>query len=197
MAKLQVRIGESSDAQPNLGWDTIWSPWGGCGDWAIAGADEPQNRGGLRAKAALHTAVIIQLFTDRRIEDDHPLRYLVQGDDPRGWWGDGVDVRADLHETELGSLLWVFERAPLTEEIRQWVERLALEALQPLIDQGAAAKIKAQAVAQFALNRCDLAVQIYGRDGARVYDQRFEDIWRQSVTSPAPPDFNHLPSGIA
>lgn len=190
---LRVRIDEGSQPQPSLLWDSVWSPWRGQADWAMAGADEPQNRGGLQAKAALHTAIVIALFTDRRIARDHPLFYLVEDGDQRGWWGDGVDVRADLFEDEMGSLLWVFERAILTEDIRRWVEVIALEALQPLINQGAAVRIEVQAVAQFAINRVDLAVQLYGRDGALIYDTRFADIWKQTATAPKSPRFPTYP----
>lgn len=183
MAWLKVRIGEGNDDQPNLLWDSVWQPQFGQADWALAGADEVQNRGGLRARAVLHTAVVLLLFTDRRIADDHPLRYLIDGSDPRGWFGDGVDVRRDLNEDELGSLLWIFERSILTEEIRQWVEAIAIEALAPLILQKAASRIEAQAVAQFAVNRLDLSIQIYGRDGQQVYAHRFEDIWKQTASA--------------
>jgi phage gp46-like protein len=189
MASLRVRIDEGSDEQPILLWDSIWSPQQGEADWALAGADEPQNTGGLRAKAALHTSVIIALFTDRRMPDDHPLRYLIDDGDQRGWFGDAIDVRADLFEDAMGSLLWIFQRAQLTEDIRKWVEALALEALQPLIRQGVAVRIDAQAVAHFAVGRIDLTIQIYGRDGSRIYDEKFGDIWQQSVTSPKPLPF--------
>lgn len=192
MASLRVRIDEGSDEQPILLWDSVWQPCGGFADWALAGPDEPQNRGGLRSKAALHTAIIIALFTDRRIEKDHPLAYLVEDGDPRGWFGDGEDIHEDLGEGEMGSLLWVLARAPLTEEIRRWVEALAIEALATLIRQGVAVRIEAQAVAYFAVNRVELAIQIYGRDGSKVYDFKFDDLWRQSLTSPRP-----LPFGAA
>lgn len=178
---LTVRIDEGEQDQPTLFWDSVWRPWRGQADWAMAGADEPQNRGGLRAKAALHTAIIISLFTDKRIANDHPLFYLVEDGDPRGWFGDGVDVRSDLHETDMGSLLWVFERAHLNEEIRRWVEIVALEALTPLINQGVAIRIDVQAEAQFAINRVDLAVQVYGQDGSKIHDHKFEDIWAQTA----------------
>lgn len=195
MASLRVRINEGAQAQPILLWDSIWSPWRGQADWAIAAPDEPQNRGGLQAKAALHTAVIISLFTDKRIPNDHPLRYLVEDGDPRGWFGDGEDVRPELGETEMGSLLWVFERSTLTEDIRRWVEAIALDALAPLIFQGVASKIDAQATAEFAFNRCDLAIQIYGRDGSKSYDYRFDDVWQQTITSPKAATFRDNPPG--
>jgi phage gp46-like protein len=192
MTMLRVRISEGETPQANLLWDSQWHPPYGVADFALAVADEPQNRGGLRAKAALHTAIVLALFTDRRIPADHPLRYLVEGGDPRGWWGDGVDVRTELAETEMGSLLWVFERAPLTEAIRRWVEAIALDALAPLITQGAAVRIEAQATAEFAMDRLDLSIQVYGRDGSKSYDIRFDDIWRQTATSPKPLPFPQL-----
>ncbi|WP_316172150.1 MULTISPECIES: phage GP46 family protein [unclassified Bradyrhizobium] len=193
MSSLRVRINEGGDKQPILLWDSAWQPWLGQADWAIADPDEPQNQGGLRSKAALNTAVIISFFTDKRIPDDHPLLYLVQDGDRRGWFGDGEDILAELGETEMGSLLWVFERAPLTEETRRWVEAIALEALAPLVFQRAVVRIEVQAIAEFAINRCDLAVQMYGRDGSKVYDDRFEDIWRQTITSPPPLPFPQKP----
>lgn len=193
MATLRVRINEGADAQPVLLWDSIWQPWKGQADWAIADADETQNRGGLRAKGALHTAIVIALFTDKRIQPDHPLYYLVDDGDPRGWFGDGEDIHPELGEGEMGSLLWVFERAPLTEEIRRWVEAIALDALAPLITQGVATRIDAQAIAKFAVNRCDLDVQLYAKDGSRLYNYKFDDIWQQSVTTPGPLPFSQSP----
>ena len=194
MASLRIRIGEGETAQPSLLWDSVWSPPDGFADWAIAGADETQNRGGLQAKGALHTAVIIALFTDRRMPDDHPLRRLIDDGDPRGWFGDAVDIQSDLGETEMGSLLWIFARSYLNEEIRMWVEQIALEALAPLIFQRAAVRIEAQATAQFALNRCDLAIQIYGRGDKQIYDSRFEDLWQQTIQAAKPKPFPQFPA---
>lgn len=190
---LNVRIDEGEQQQPTLFWDSRWEPWRGQADWALADADEVQNRGGLRAKAALHTAVIIALFTDKRIPKDHPLFYLLEDGDQRGWFGDGADVRADLGEDEMGSLLWIFERAHLNEENRRWVELVATEALMPLIKQQVAVRVEVQAEAQFAINRVHLFVQLYGRNGSLVYDYKFEDIWAQIANSPAPAPFTTVP----
>lgn len=178
---LRVRIDEGNDPQPQLLWDSIWRPADGFADWAIAGPTEKLNRGGLQATQALHTAIILCLFSDKRCPDDHPLRKLIDDSDLRGWWGDGIDVRADLGETELGSLLWILERAPLDEEYRRWAEQIATEALAPLIAQGAAARIDVTAIAEAAFDRLDLLVQVYGRDGTQIYDYRFDDLWKQAA----------------
>lgn len=189
---LDVRIDEGESEQPTLFWDSQWSPWGGQADWAIAdSAVDGQNRGGLAARQALHTAVIIALFTDKRIAKDHPLFYLVEDGDQRGWFGDGVDVRRDLFEDDMGSLLWIFERAHLNEDIRRWVEIVAMEALATLINQGVAARINVQAERE--LNRVNLFVQIYGNDGNKLYDQKFGDIWAQTASAPSPPPFPTIP----
>lgn len=176
-----IRAAEGCDPDAFLLWDSDWKPLEGAADWAIAGADEAQNRGGLKATAALATAVTLALFTDRRVEQTHPLAWLADGD-PGGWWGDAVDVRDDLGETALGSLLWLLKRAPLTIDglsVARWAEFLALDALQPLQDQGAVVRIEAQAEANELRNRLELAVQMYGRDGARVFDRKYDLIWRQ------------------
>lgn len=183
MTQLRVRIGEGEKPQPNLLWDSVWDPAKGCADWALADATETFNRGGLRSKAALHTAIVLALFTDRRIPDQHPLRKYVSSDDPRGWWGNSVDVRTDLGEEELGSLLWVFERSVLTEQVRLEVEAVTQEALHCLIAQGVASRIDVKATAEQAFNRLDLAVQVYGRDGAVTFAGRFEDVWKQAQQS--------------
>lgn len=191
MASPRIRINEGNDPQPQLLWDSIWDSARGFADWAIATAAEVLNIGGLSATAALQTAVVIQLFTDRRMPANHPLRKYVRGDDLRGWWGDGVDVRTDLGESEMGSLLWALAAAPLNEDTRRWTESLALDALQTLIDQKVAARITAQAVMDQAAGRMDLSIRIYRADGTLAVDRRFDDIWNQldapEVTLAPPP----------
>lgn len=181
MADPLIRVSEGCDPDPFLLWDSVWQPHEGRADWALAGADETLNVGGLQAKAALATAVTLALFTDRRVDPSHPLYWLADGD-PRGYWGDGVDVRGDLGETELGSHLWLLERAPLTVQgvsIARWAEQFANEALEPLRRQGAVVRIEAEATAYELRNRLDLLVRLYGRDGAIVFDRRFDLIWQQ------------------
>lgn len=176
---MRIRIDEGASAQSLLLWDSVWQPDQGFADWSIAEGDETGNRGGLRARASLATAVTLALFTDVRCPDSHPLRYLADGDQ-RGWWGDGIDVRADLGEAPLGSLLWLLERAPLTADIvERWAPQFAQDALAPLVKRQVCVRVEVEAVANELRSRIELYVRLYGRDGTRIFDQRFDVVWQQ------------------
>lgn len=172
-----IRADEACRADPFLLWDSRYDPVAGVADWALAG-NAAGNTGGLAADAALATAVTLCMFSDAMIPPAHPLAYLVADGDRRGWWGDGVDVRADLGEGPLGSLLWVLRRAPLTPAIAQWARTLALQALSPLQRQGAVVRIDATATIM-ARDALVLDVAMYGRDGAKVFDRKFDLVWQQ------------------
>jgi phage gp46-like protein len=171
-----IRSSEASQPDPFLLWDSVWNPAEGFADWALAG-NAPQNSGGLQAANALETAATLCLFTDAQLPTTHPLAYLVTDGDFRGYWGDGVDVRKDLGERPLGSFLWVLKRAPLTLAIANYARQFALDALACLKDQGAVARIDAQTT--ISGGTLFLAVQMYGADGSKVYDQQFAIIWQQ------------------
>lgn len=187
MTDIVVRSTEGCDPQPFLLWDSVWNPDLGVADWALAGDDEALNRGGLQARAALHTAIILCLFTDRRLPDDmrHPDGDAANGPagggfaDRRGWHGDTYDVRSDLGEGALGSLLWTLERGTLSDATARQAEAFALEALQPLIDQGAAARAEVEASASPVESRLEMLVRLFSHDGAAAYDQRFALVWSQ------------------
>lgn len=176
-----IRAAEGCAEESGVLWDSVWDEAKGFADWAKADPDEVMNRGGLRAKAAIETAVIICLFTDRRVPVDHPLFYLADGD-VRGYFGDGIDVREDLGETELGSFLWLLERAPMTIKgvpATTWAEQFANDALKTLLDQGVCARIDVAATSNALAGRLDLNVALYGRDGLKIYDRKFDVLWNQ------------------
>lgn len=176
-----IRAAEGCATDANVLWDSVWDTAQGLADWAPADFDETMNRGGLRAKAAIETAVILALFTDRRVDLDHPLAWLADGD-VRGYFGDGIDVRDDLNEGPLGSLLWLLERAPMTINgvpAATWAEQFAHEALATLITQGVCVRIDIAATSNEIEGRIELSVALYGRDGARVYDRNFDVLWNQ------------------
>lgn len=181
MPDVLIRENEGCAPDSNLLWDSVWFPTDGVADWRLAGTDETLNRGGFAARAGLQTAAILCLFTDKRCPADHPLAFLMDGD-PRGWWGDGIDVRTDLGETEMGSLLWLLERAPLTirgQSVTVWAEQLAFDALSPLLAQQAVVRIDTAAVANEIANRLELTVNMFGENGTQIFAQQFELLWRQ------------------
>jgi phage gp46-like protein len=175
---LNLRVAEGCAPQPVLFWDAIWNAPLGAADWAYADASETQNAGGLSARAAIESAVILALFTDKYCPPDHPLAAYIESDDPRGWWGEGLDVRTDLGESEMGSHLWLLERATATPANQAYAQSFAVEALQSLVVSGLA--VRADATAELvAPSRLNLYVALYGRDGAKIYDRRFDDAWAQ------------------
>jgi len=179
--EILIRSDEACQPDPFLLWDSIFDQEAGIADFVLAG-NAPLNSGGLQAEAALETGVVLCLFTDAQLPSNHPLAYLVSDGDFRGWWGDGIDVRADLGETVLGSFLWVLKRAPLTSRTAFWAQSFALQALAPLQTQGAVVTINA--VATIAnRNTLLLAIEMFGRDGSKVYDRAFDIIWSQLQAS--------------
>lgn len=162
------------DAEPLLTPDVIWD--GVMGDFAPAGNDEPGNRGGLRAKAQLPTAVLLCLMTDVRADPSE----LRDGDVNRGWPGDAFDLDTSAGETELGSKLWLLRRRAVDEvETPRLAEDYARLALQTLIDQEAVASIDVAATAVAAERRVDLDVTLYDRAGQIVRADKFAILWEQ------------------
>ena len=160
------------EAEPSLAPDLAWN--GRVGDIAPAGLDEHGNRGGLRARQQIATAVLICLMTDRRVDPSE----LREGDENRGWPGDGFDLAGG--ETALGSKLWLLARRAVDDvTVPRLAEDYAIEALQTLIDQGVCARVEATAVADPERNRLDLDISLYGRVGAAIFQQRFAVLWGQ------------------
>lgn len=152
---------------PDLDWN------GFVGDLVLNPLTHAAAPGDLKAEAGLHTQVLIYLMTDRRVEESE----LRNGDENRGWFGDSFDTMEG--ETPIGSRWWLLRRSALYPGIEVLAEDYGREALQPLIDQQAVARVDLSATADRARNRMDVAVSLYGRDGARIYNHKFELLWRQ------------------
>jgi phage gp46-like protein len=174
---MQIRIVREGALAPISGyWDTIWSTEFGEGDWALADPDGAAgSRGGLKADAGLATAIILALFTDKRAPEGAAL----DDGDRRGWFGDRIDVRADLGETDLGSWIWLYERSALTEELPQLIQDAAVEALEPIRLQGAVARFDVVAEMFRDDDRVDLGVDAFSQDGTKIFSQRFALLWDQ------------------
>lgn len=145
------------------------------GDFAVSVAlsDGP---GGLEAKDPLRTGVIALLFSDVRVEG-----YEIdagRAGDQRGWPGDGFDVDTAAGEQPLGSKLWLLRRMDLNDQTAMWAQAEAKRALNPLKVQGLCVKIDAKATPDFANDTMWLAIALYGRDGAQVYAEKFDLVWK-------------------
>lgn len=162
------------EREPSLAPDLVWD--GIMGDLALADPGEVGNRGGLRARAQLETAVLICLMSDARADPEE----LRDGDVNRGWPGDSFDVDRAAGEEPIGSKLWLLLRRTVDDEaVPQLAETYARDALQPLIRQGAAAAITVKATADPARNRLDLAVTLTDRAGAMIAAPNFSILWSE------------------
>lgn len=172
MAEVDIRIRdtEAQDDQPLLLWDTVWNANLGALDWKIAGKT-------LQSSRILDTAILLQLATWRRAE---PYDVLPSGADPKGWWGNAVDIEDD--EDQLGSKLWLLYRAPLNDATANKAKQYATQCLQPLINQGAV--VRFDIVPSYDVVKGMLALQIdgYSQDGQRIYSQKFSRLWAQEFS---------------
>lgn len=180
---IRYRDAEGCEPEPLLMWDTIWvqrlDAAGGFGDWLMAGpGDQVESQGGLRAEAALHTATLLQLFSDRRADPSDLLPS--DAGDRRGWWGDSVRLDGEP-DHPLGSRLWLLSRGRLDERTRQLAEDYAIEALEVLRTQGAVSRTDVTATIDRAREAIVIDVAHYAIDGSRVYVQRFGVLWLQAA----------------
>ncbi len=156
--------------------DLVMAADGLTADFAIAPRGTSQNSGGLKASNGIVTAVIMCLFTDRAADPSE----LPDGVENRGWPGDAISLTPGKPAKPLGSKLWLLRRRALTDGILRQAEVWAVEAMQTLIDQGAAVQATASATRNGA-RRLDLDVALYGRDGSRVYAGKFGLLWEQVI----------------
>lgn len=183
-----VRIRENEACRPDqfLLWDSVWvqrlDASGGYCDWVLATDGDPaEARGGLRSSAALNTAVLISLFTDRRLPPDMASPY--GDDDPRGWWGDSIKFD-DEPEQPMGSLLWTLTRGTLGDDTARLAVDYCLDALQPIVDQGAVSRFDVTATPDVARGWLVIGVKGYSQAGDARFDQRFEVLWQQAQLNP-------------
>jgi phage gp46-like protein len=189
VTQIRLREGEACAPPSQLLWDSVWvqepvtllTAEGGFADWTLSDPDEAGNHKGLRARATLHTATLILLFTDRRPEADAEI----SADDPRGWWGDSILFEGDANERPLGSLLWTLERGTLGEQTLIAAKEMAEDALSVLAAQGAVARTEVETEADILNGRLHIGVRHFARDGAAIYDQRFAALWGQHAKFPA------------
>lgn len=160
--------------------DISWN--GVVGDFAVSTAPADGGVGGLMARDPLATAHLLLLFTDVRVSADDPrlARLGGSGVDRRGWVDDGFDVRTSAGEAPLGSKLWLYRRAVLVARTFGEIEAEIRVALQPLIVQGAVARIDVSGTVEPARNLVRASIASYGRDNRQLYSASFDPLWRRT-----------------
>jgi len=91
--------------------------------------------GDLVLDEGLETAVVISLFSDRRVEKSELPRGESQ---QKGWWG---DLLSEVEGDQIGSKLWLLNRGKLTLETVPRTENFVRECLQWAIDDGVAERV--------------------------------------------------------
>jgi phage gp46-like protein len=123
--------------------------------------------GDLAKDEGLETAVLISIFTDKRISDDE----LPTGEtSKRGWWG---DVFPNVDQDQIGSRLWLLERVKRTAETLRKSEDYIKEALNWLIEDGVAASI--EVTSSYDENNQLVAALTVIKPGGR--QSRFQMLW--------------------
>ena len=102
--------------------------------------------------------------------------------DRRGWWADST---SEADNDQIGSRLWLLERAKnITETLRK-AEEYAIEALQWMITEGIASKIEATATSDGTVTdalRLDLQVRIF-KDSGEVTAVNFLNAWEEQLNA--------------
>lgn len=96
----------------------IWNSLEGGADFAI-------ERNDLATDDTFETAVLLSLFTDRRVEDSETLPEEA-GADRGGWWADAL---SPVEGDKLGSRLWLLRREKQEARVLELAKLYATEAL--------------------------------------------------------------------
>jgi phage gp46-like protein len=127
--------------------------------------------------ASLLTAVIVSLFTDARAAADDILPDE-RNEERRGWWGDSTNTA--LVGDSVGSKLWLLEREKTVDAALKRVAEYAAEALQWMIDEGAAKSIGVETGTIKLISNTyvlGFSVSITKPDGV-LESYKFEQEWR-------------------
>lgn len=169
-----VTITRAQLAEPSLFWSFFWDSAENLGDWRVAPATDRLNAGGLDASAPLASAIIASLFTDRRA----PEGWRPDVVDRRGWWGDAI--APDGRQAQpIGSWLWLLRNEVATPRMAEQARLYAEEALAWLVSEKVAARVTVTSgLIEDPRRGVWLDIRLAGRDGALIYDRRFERLWR-------------------
>lgn len=133
------------------------------GEWQI-------KSGALAEDNQLHSAVLMQMFTNKRVPNDQNT-YITDRINRGGWWGDA------FAPFQMGSHLWTLDRAAMNDQTIADAERFIREALQPIIDQGAAASMRISVERDKVGGMLSMIVKLFGSDGRDIYDHQYRRFW--------------------
>ncbi|GAC1040830.1 phage GP46 family protein [Rhizobium sp. No.120] len=127
----------------------------------------------------LISAVLMAIGTDRRANSDDELP--VDGDtDLRGWWGD-TDAEEIWGGWQVGSRLWLLNRAKITDENYKYGATVAraktylIECLQPFLDRKIATKLEV-GVQRYNETSISASIVLY-RGNKSLISLQFQDLW--------------------
>lgn len=121
----------------------------------------------LMSDEGLETAVILSLFTDKRLPMDQQSPDGT--DDPRGWWGD----IGDPDDVQLGSYLWLLWREKMVPATVSRAVGYTKDALKWMTDDGIARTVNATGE-RVGLDQCRVAGEIIRPTGEIL---RFAYLW--------------------
>ncbi len=142
--------------------------------------DITMDKNDLALDDTLKRAIIISLFTDRRVTiDELPVGSRSEAvdahgeNDRRGWWGDALNDDNDL----IGSKLWTLNREKITQEVLGRAKRYCEEALLWLTDDQIAESVTVF-VERSGLTQLSIGIEIKRpqSEGDRI-KYRFGFIW--------------------
>lgn len=187
--EIDIRVAAECLAVAPL-WDTVMTPFDPVsgnitvrGEWAMADPNaEPSNAGGLQAKEALFTAIILQCFTDC-----YSVNPRLRGNtDPRGWWGDAFPEAPGV--PQMGIELWTLFNGVLNAQVAAQARAFVIAGLQPLLISkgGPVARFDVQAPFDQLQGKLYIQIKGYSQDGLLVYSQKWQYAWAQTQVGPFP-----------
>ncbi len=136
----------------------------GGGDLVLLGQDLGRDDG-------LESAVLVSLFTDRRVSTDQ-LRAGDDRTDLRGWWG---DYNPSVPGDRTGSLLWTLSREKQTQETLARARQFTEEALEWMVDDKVSSRVDV-ATEYIGTGVIRIAIEIYRPGGSKQF-YRYDYEW--------------------
>lgn len=128
----------------------------------------------LDTDAGFQTAIIMSLFTDRLVDADELPAWESSR---RGWWG---DLFPEVDGDQIGSRLWLLEREKRTQDNLARAEEFAAEALEWMIEDGAAESVTTSATYDSdGFMVLSIQVQKPGGDAAQTF--QYKTKWAAQV----------------